>query len=104
MGGQHHSIQMFLLQPFSPESLKCRIVGGGGLVIQPSQILLCESAHQAFAGGQLSAQGHDTAVVCLPQMGGSPGKPAPSFSVSTYFHVLTDKMVLLINGTALGTC
>lgn len=60
MGGQHHSIQMFLLQPFSPESLKCRIVGGGGLVIQPFQILLCESAHQAFAGGQLSAQGHDT--------------------------------------------
>lgn len=27
--GQHHSIQMFLLQRFRPESLKHRMAGGG---------------------------------------------------------------------------
>lgn len=28
-GGQHHSIQMFLLRPFSPESLKHKMGGRG---------------------------------------------------------------------------
>lgn len=34
-GGQHHSNRMFLLQPFSPESLKHKMGWGGGYPIFP---------------------------------------------------------------------
>lgn len=80
-------------------------MGWGELVIQSFQKLLCESAHQAFAGGQLSARAMGTAT-----MSSSNGRTikecqsAPSFSTSARFHVLADEMALLVYGTAFSIC
>lgn len=108
-GGQHHSIQMFLLQPVSPESLKAQGGGGGGgggVGVWLSNLSRNSSVSQLpkllpGGGGATKWPGHGHSH----HLGGPPkGVQGKSifFGLRAFSCFWADKMALLLYGTAFG--